>query len=133
MTSTPVLELSDGPVLSVINKSLCAIRKKHNHIFQMEESRTKGKTLNKEQEATLRSKSIVITAIDELEKLRHPLAVAVVEEARRRLLITLRTGPSESSDTSVDDIAGSPRDDREMRSTPSWTAVDDKCFGGSVE
>ncbi|KAH0764658.1 hypothetical protein KY285_000529 [Solanum tuberosum] len=123
MASTPVSKLSDGPVLSVINKSLCALRKKHNHIFQMEESRTKGKTLNKEQEETLRTKSVVITAIDELEKLRHPLAAAVVEE----------TGPSESSDTSVDVIVGSPRDDREMRSMPPWTAVDDKCFGGSVE
>ncbi|KAH0724751.1 hypothetical protein KY284_000616 [Solanum tuberosum] len=133
MASTPVSELSDGPVLSVINKRLCALRKKHNRIFQMEESRTKGKTLNKEQEETLRSKSVVITAIDELEKLRHPLVAAVVEEARRHLLITLRIDPSESSDSSVDAIAGSPRDDREMRSTPPWTAVDDKCFGGSVE
>ncbi|KAG5629526.1 hypothetical protein H5410_001243 [Solanum commersonii] len=80
MASTPVSELSDGPVLSVINKRLCALRKKHNRIFQMEESRMKGKTLNKEQKETLRSKSVVITAIDELEKLRHPLAAVVVEE-----------------------------------------------------
>ncbi|KAL3347661.1 hypothetical protein AABB24_021371 [Solanum stoloniferum] len=102
MASTPVSELSDGPVLSVINKRLRALRKKHSRILQMEESRTKGKTLNKEQEETLRSKSAVIAAIDELEKLRQPLAAAVVEE------INLSTeqrqvSPAESAlDTAID-------------------------------
>ncbi|XP_015062304.1 uncharacterized protein LOC107007956 [Solanum pennellii] len=91
MASTPVSELSDGPVLSVINKRLRALRKKHSRILQMEESRTKGKTLNKEQEETLRSKSAVIAAIDELEKLRQPLAAAVVEE------INLSTGQHQVS------------------------------------
>ncbi|KAK6802803.1 hypothetical protein RDI58_000586 [Solanum bulbocastanum] len=108
MASSPVSELSDGPVLSIIGKHLLALHKKHSRILQMEESRTKGKTLNKEQEEILRSKSVVITAIDELEKLQ-------------------------GSCTSVDAIAGSPRDDGEMRSKPPWTAVDDKCFGGSVD
>lgn len=102
MASTPVSELSDGPVLTVINKRLRALRKKQSRILQMEESRSKGKTLNKEQEETLRSKSAVIAAIDELEKLRQPLAAAVVEE------INLATeqrqvSPSESAlDTAID-------------------------------
>ncbi|XP_055818702.1 uncharacterized protein LOC129887572 [Solanum dulcamara] len=102
MASTPVSELSDGPVLSVINKRLRALRKKHSRILQMEESLSKGKNLNKEQEETLRSKSAVIAAIDELEKLRQPLAAAVVEE------INLATeqrqvSPSESAlDTAVE-------------------------------
>ncbi|KAJ8529173.1 hypothetical protein K7X08_036008 [Anisodus acutangulus] len=80
MASTPASELSDGPVLSVINKRLRALRKKQNRILQMEESLSKGNVLNKEQEETLRSKSAVISGIDELEKLRQPLAAAVVEE-----------------------------------------------------
>ncbi|KAF3663604.1 putative triose phosphate/phosphate translocator TPT, chloroplastic-like [Capsicum annuum] len=80
MATTPASELSDGPVLSVINKRLRALRKKQNRILQMEESVSKGKILNKEQEETLRSKSTVIAAIDELEKLRQPLAAAVAEE-----------------------------------------------------
>lgn len=71
---------SDGPVLSVINKRLRALRKKYNRIVQMEESLSKGKTLNTEQEETLRSKPAVIAAMDELEKLREPLASAVLEE-----------------------------------------------------
>ncbi|KAK4380448.1 hypothetical protein RND71_002310 [Anisodus tanguticus] len=80
MASTPASELSDGPVLNLINKRLRALRKKQNRILQMEESVSKGKVLNKEQEETLRSKSTVIAAIDELEKLRQPLAAAVSEE-----------------------------------------------------
>ncbi|OIT05704.1 PREDICTED: uncharacterized protein LOC109205208 [Nicotiana attenuata] len=73
-------DVSEGPVLSVINKRLRALRKKYNRIVQMEESVSKGKTLNKEQEETLRSKPAVIAGIDELEKLREPLASAVAEE-----------------------------------------------------
>lgn len=46
----------------------------------MEDSISLGKTLNKEQEEVFRTKSSVISAIDELEKLKQPLAVAVSEE-----------------------------------------------------
>lgn len=46
----------------------------------MEESLSQGKALNKEQEETLRSKPYLVAAIDELEKLKQPLAVAVSEE-----------------------------------------------------
>ncbi|MCD7466166.1 hypothetical protein HAX54_002603 [Datura stramonium] len=107
MASTPASEVSDGPVLSVINKRLRALRKKHSRILQMEESLSKGKTLNKEQEETLRSKSSVIAGIDELEKLRQPLAAAVVEE------INLATeqrqvSPSESATAVDSDNKGEP-------------------------
>jgi len=71
---------ADGPVLSVITKRIRALRKKHNRIIQMEESLAQGKTLNKEQQEVLRSKSSVLVLIDELEKLRAPLAAALQEE-----------------------------------------------------
>uniref|UniRef100_A0A7N1A539 Glycine-rich protein n=1 Tax=Kalanchoe fedtschenkoi TaxID=63787 RepID=A0A7N1A539_KALFE len=71
---------TDGPVLSLINKRLRALRKKHNRITQMEDSLAQGKVLNKEQEETLRSKTVVLAQIEELEKLKQPLAVAVAEE-----------------------------------------------------
>ncbi|KAL2559290.1 glycine-rich protein [Forsythia ovata] len=71
---------TDGPVLSLINKRLRSLRKKQNRILQMEESVSQGKILNKEQEETLKSKPIVLAAIDELEKLRQPLSEAVAQE-----------------------------------------------------
>lgn len=46
----------------------------------MEESLSQGKTLNKEQQEVLRSKSSVLALIDELEKLRAPLSAAIEEE-----------------------------------------------------
>lgn len=73
-------DVSDGPVLNLINKRLRALRKKLNRITQMEDSISQGKTLNKEQEEVFRTKPSVISAIDELEKLKQPLAVAVSEE-----------------------------------------------------
>lgn len=71
---------NEGPVLNVINKRLRALRKKLNRIAQMEESLAQGKTLNKEQEETLRSKPSVLAGIDELEKLRQPLLIALDQE-----------------------------------------------------
>ncbi|XP_011086413.1 uncharacterized protein LOC105168156 [Sesamum indicum] len=76
---------SDGPVLNLINKRLRALRKKLNRITQMEESVSQGKTLNKEQEETLRSKPSVLAGIDELEKLRQPLSQAVNQEIQLAL------------------------------------------------
>ncbi|KAL3501319.1 hypothetical protein ACH5RR_035768 [Cinchona calisaya] len=73
-------DATDGPVLSLINKRLRALRKKHNRILQMEDCLSQGKVINKEQEETLRSKPYVAAAIDELEKLKQPLSVAVSEE-----------------------------------------------------
>ncbi|KAG8383128.1 hypothetical protein BUALT_Bualt05G0152500 [Buddleja alternifolia] len=71
---------NDGPVLNLINKRLRALRKKLNRIAQMEDAVSQGKVLNKEQEEMLRSKSSVLAAIDELEKLRQPISVAVDQE-----------------------------------------------------
>ncbi|KAI0501579.1 hypothetical protein KFK09_016524 [Dendrobium nobile] len=70
----------EGPVLSLMNKRLRALRKKYNRIIQMEASLVQGKTLNKEQEEVLRSKPGVVALIDEYDKLRLPLAAAVQEE-----------------------------------------------------
>lgn len=71
---------TEGPVLNLINKRLRALRKKLNRITQMEESLCQGKTLNSEQQETLRSKSSVLAGIDELEKFRQPLLHAVDQE-----------------------------------------------------
>ncbi|OVA09285.1 hypothetical protein BVC80_8353g6 [Macleaya cordata] len=73
-------EVTDGPVLSLTNKHLRALKKKYNRILQMEESISQGKTLNKEQEEVLRSKPGVVALIDEYEKLRQPLSTALQEE-----------------------------------------------------
>ncbi|GMN70994.1 hypothetical protein TIFTF001_053933 [Ficus carica] len=80
MAATAASEVMDGPVLSLINKRLRALRKKLNRIIQMEESISQGKPINKEQEEVLRSKPGVSALIDELEKLRQPLSEAVAEE-----------------------------------------------------
>ncbi|XP_051144584.1 uncharacterized protein LOC127260730 [Andrographis paniculata] len=80
MASSSSETTSDGPVLNVINKRLRALRKKLNRITQMEESLAQGKTLNKEQEETFRSKAVVLAGIDELEKLREPILQAVGQE-----------------------------------------------------
>ncbi|KAJ4960019.1 hypothetical protein NE237_019929 [Protea cynaroides] len=73
-------EVSDGPVLSLMNKRLRALRKKYNRILQMEESMAQGKPINKEQEEVLRSKPAVVVLIEEYEKLRQPLSSALEEE-----------------------------------------------------
>lgn len=80
MAASLVSEVTDGPVLSVINKRIRALRKKYNRIIQMEESVSQGKALNKEQEETLRSKTFVLAGIEELEKLKQPISVALSEE-----------------------------------------------------
>ncbi|CAH8360561.1 unnamed protein product [Eruca vesicaria subsp. sativa] len=66
-------------VMALISKRLRTHRKKYNRIIDMEESVSQGKTLNKEQQETIRSKPIVTALIQELEKLRPPSA-AVSEE-----------------------------------------------------
>lgn len=50
----------------------------------MEEALASGKALNKEQEEVLKSKPVVTALIDELEKLRSPLAAAVTEEFQQQ-------------------------------------------------
>lgn len=80
MAATEASDVGDRPVLSVINKRIRALKKKLNRISQMEESLSKGKTLNKEQEETLRTKPAILAGIDELEKIRLPISAAVEEE-----------------------------------------------------
>lgn len=70
----------EGPVVALISKRLRTLRKKYNRITDMEESISQGKTLNKEQEETLRSKPIVTALIEELVKLRLPPPSAAVSE-----------------------------------------------------
>ncbi|CAL9052467.1 unnamed protein product [Musa banksii] len=83
MASSGMEAAVDGPVQNLMSKRLRALRKKYNRILQMEESLAQGKPLNKEQEEVLRSKPAIIVLIDEYEKLRQPLAVAVQEELAR--------------------------------------------------
>ncbi|KAK3149696.1 hypothetical protein QOZ80_3AG0221050 [Eleusine coracana subsp. coracana] len=105
-------EATDGPVLSVISKRLRALRKKHNRILQMEESLAAGKTLNREQEDVLRSKPVVVALIDELERLRPPLASAVAEEVASRgrpapapsAAASAAASSSDDSDSSIQDL-----------------------------
>ncbi|KAI3744543.1 hypothetical protein L1987_57626 [Smallanthus sonchifolius] len=96
-------DVSDGPVLTLIIKRIRNLRKKLNRISQLEESIAQGKSLikNKEQEELLKSKPSILAAVDELEKLRQPLSVAVDEEIN--LAIKHRqVGASENNDKEVD-------------------------------
>ncbi|KAL1804386.1 hypothetical protein DCAR_0936033 [Daucus carota subsp. sativus] len=85
-------DVSDGPVLNFINKRLRALRKKLNRIAQMEEAIAQKKPLNKEQEEVYKSKSSVIIAIEELEKMRQPLAAAVAEEIDLAIRVKIKNG-----------------------------------------
>jgi len=40
--------VKDGPVLSLMNKRLRALKKKYNRILQIEEAKGQGKVINKE-------------------------------------------------------------------------------------
>ncbi|KAK2975495.1 hypothetical protein RJ640_005234 [Escallonia rubra] len=85
MEAAATSDATEGPILSLINKRLRALRKKQNRITQMEEAVSQGKPINKEQEETLKSKPSVLAAIDELEKLRQPLSAAVADETQLAL------------------------------------------------
>ncbi|XP_042005100.1 uncharacterized protein LOC121753885 [Salvia splendens] len=103
MAAAPAPSLSEianeGPVLNLINKRLRALRKKLNRISQMEESRAQGKTLNKEQEETLRSKPYIVAGIDELEKIRQPLLLAVDQEIE--LVLSKNRHKTDSSSSEI--------------------------------
>ncbi|CAL0315146.1 unnamed protein product [Lupinus luteus] len=106
-------DVSDGPVLNLINKRLRALRKKLNRITNTEESLSQGKQINKEQQEVLRSKPSLLVLIDELERLRHPLQTALNEElnlALTRNSNNLQTGTVETG--SVEPGSGNkPGDD----------------------
>ncbi|KAH7430606.1 hypothetical protein KP509_08G005500 [Ceratopteris richardii] len=81
VAATPIKE---GPVLTMMNKRLRALKKKYNKILQIEESKVQGKAINKEQEEVLKAKISVAVLIDEYERLRQPLQTAVKEEIAER-------------------------------------------------
>lgn len=95
-------EATDGPVLSVVSKRLRALRKKYNRITQMEESLAAGKKLNPEQEEVLRSKTVVVAQIEELERLRAPLASALAEELSSRPAAAAAASSSDSDSSVLD-------------------------------
>lgn len=70
----------------------------------MEDSISQGKSLNKEQEEVFRTKPSVISAIDELEKLKQPLAIAVSEEIDLAIKIKGEL-VSDKGEKSVDDFS----------------------------
>ncbi|KAJ7526367.1 hypothetical protein O6H91_16G003400 [Diphasiastrum complanatum] len=94
----------DGPVLTMMSKRLRALKKKYNKILQIEESKAHGKVINREQEEVLKTKIAVAVLIDEYEKLRQPLQVAVKEELveRERDLMNANLGRRGSEDESVE-------------------------------
>ncbi|KDO82715.1 hypothetical protein CISIN_1g013233mg [Citrus sinensis] len=120
-TAAPASDMSDGPVLSVINKRLRALRKKYNRIVQMEESVSQGKTLNKEQEEVLRSKPIVTALIDELDKLRSPLCSALSEE----LSLHQRQSAPPTPDNQPNHVANSTKDDNDDNDDDDSSSVSD--------
>lgn len=118
-------DVSDGPVLSLINKRLRALRKKHNRILQMEEAISQGKPINKEQEEVLRSKPSVTALIDELEKLRLPLSSAVSEEIC--LAVQRQQASVSSQPVSTDDSPTEVRDenDSDVKDQSEHAVVED--------
>lgn len=80
----------EGPVLTLINKRLRALKKKNNKISQIEESKAQGKQINKEQEEVLKGKLAVAILMDEYEKLRLPLMMAVKEEVEKEMDIRFK-------------------------------------------
>ncbi|XP_044377506.1 uncharacterized protein [Triticum aestivum] len=79
-TKAAVMEIKEGPILSVLSERLHALRKQQNRVARTEESVAAGKTLSQEQKEAMRSKPILAAVIDELERLRAPLAAALAEE-----------------------------------------------------
>ena len=75
-------DVTDGPVLSLINKRIRNLRKKLNRIVRLEKSLAQGTSAikNEDQEELLKSKPTIVAAINELENFRQPLSIAVDEE-----------------------------------------------------
>lgn len=96
--------VKDGPVLCLMNKRLRALKKKYNRILQIEESKVQGKVINKEQDDVLRSKASVAVLIEEYEKLRQPLAVAVKEEIAEKEKELLEENAASKEPTAEDGV-----------------------------
>ncbi|XP_021908629.1 uncharacterized protein LOC110822746 [Carica papaya] len=123
MAATAASDVTDGPVVSLINKRLRALRKKLNRIVQMEESIAQGKPINKEQEDVLRSKPAVSVLIEELEKLRQPLSSAVAEEVS--LAIQRHQVSSDQTTPPEDDRDSHAQDPPKTEETAKLPAVED--------
>ncbi|KAI4328369.1 hypothetical protein L6164_020727 [Bauhinia variegata] len=121
MAATSTSDVSDGPVLSFVNKRLRGLRKKFNRIIQMEESIAQGKAINKEQEEVLRSKPAVLALIEELEKLRQPLSSAVQEEIN----LALQNNQISLSDQPLDENHQKAEEPESKKEDFSPTVVED--------
>ncbi|KAE8687844.1 putative Thioredoxin H-type [Hibiscus syriacus] len=119
VSSDAATSVSDGSLLSFINKRLRALRKKYNRILQMEESLSHCKPFNKEQEV-LRSKPAVSALIDELEKLRQPLSAAVFEEISLALQRQTNSLEETTSEAQLDKTEA-----QEQQSNESDHAIED--------
>ncbi|KAI7732412.1 hypothetical protein M8C21_028319 [Ambrosia artemisiifolia] len=110
-SATASSDVTDGPVLTLLNKRIRNLKKKLNRITQLEDSVSKGKSVikNKEQEDLLKSKPSIISAVDELEKLRQPLSSAVDEEIALAVKQSQSQSQSESqtltSENNVTEVA----------------------------
>lgn len=96
--------VKDGPVLSMMNKRLRALKKKYNRILQIEDSKAQGKVINKEQDDVLRSKASVAVLIEEYDKLRQPLAAAVKEEIAEKEKELLEENAASKEPTAEDGV-----------------------------
>ncbi|XP_042025197.1 uncharacterized protein LOC121772243 [Salvia splendens] len=105
---------NEGPVLNLVNKRLRALRKKLNRISQMEESRAQGKTLNKEQEETVRSKPYVVAGIEEFEKIRQPLLSAVDQEIELALAKNSHKTDSSTGEFANEGVAAAEPEGKEQ-------------------
>jgi len=97
--------VKDGPVLCLMNKRLRALKNKYNRILQIEESQAQGKVNNnKEQDDVLRSKASVSVLIEEYEKLRQALAVAVKQEIAEKEKELLEENAASKEPTAEDGV-----------------------------
>ncbi len=118
----------DGPVLTMMSKRLRGLRKKYNRILQIEESKAQGKTVNKEQEDVLKTKIAIAALIDEYEKLRQPLLLAVKEEVaeREKELMAATLGRREEEDSGCEADLGEA-----AAAVPAVTSGQLETMGGS--
>lgn len=76
----PSSTTNDEPIMNLVNKRICVLRKKLKCITSIEESLSQGKPLNNKQQEVLHFKSSILALIDELEYLRQPISSALIEE-----------------------------------------------------
>ncbi|KAI3818175.1 hypothetical protein L1987_11978 [Smallanthus sonchifolius] len=128
-SATAASDVTDGPVLTLINKRIRNLKKKLNRIAQLEESIAQGKSAikNNEQEELLKSKPSIAAAVDELEKFRQPLMVAVDEEISLAVKNS-QVGTSESNndkEVDCDDVGETLGNEEESEAAPSVEFVED--------